>query len=81
MTAESIKDTVIQVLGEIAPEVDVNDIDPTENIQDEMDIDSIDFSNFVLGLYEKTGIEIPERDYAKMASLDACVSYLAAKAA
>jgi acyl carrier protein len=81
MMTTNMQSIIISVLEGIAPEVDLADVDPDENLQDELDIDSIDYVSFIEGLYEKTGIEIPERDYPKLASLNACVSYLMAKAA
>ena len=70
---------VLEVLSVIAPEADLNDLDPTANLQDELDIDSVDFLNFMMGLYEKTGVDIPERDYTKVATLRDCVAYLDAR--
>jgi acyl carrier protein len=74
-----MKSTVLDVLGTIAPEADLDEIDTSADLQDELDIDSIDFLNLMLGLHERTGIDIPERDYAKVATLDSCVAYLAAR--
>ncbi len=80
MSEKELKETILAVLATIAPEADLSEIDPDELLQDELDVDSIDFSNFVLGLYKKTGIEIPERDYPKILSLNGCVAYLLGKA-
>ena len=51
------------------------------DLREELDIDSMDFLNFVIGLHERTGIDVPERDYPKLATLAGCVSYLSAAAA
>jgi acyl carrier protein len=79
MTENQILDTVFTVLKDVAPEADPNSIDPDENLQDELDIDSIDYLNFMMGLHEKTGVDVPERDYAKLATVNSAVSYLAAR--
>ena len=44
----------------------------------ELDIDPMDFLNFTIGLHKAFGVEIPEQDYRKLATLDACVDYVAA---
>lgn len=49
---------------------------PGLDFAEQLDIDSMDQLNFVIGLHEATGLDIPERDYPRMASLDACVEYL-----
>ena len=51
----------------------------TANLRDTLDLDSVDFLNFVVGLHAALGVDIPEADYDKLASLDACVAYLAAQ--
>ncbi len=79
MTENQIKDTVFTALKDVAPEADPSSIDPDENIQDELDIDSIDYLNFMMGLHEKTGVDVPERDYAKLATVNSAVSYLVAR--
>jgi acyl carrier protein len=80
VTDEQLLTTISEVLHRIAPEVDLAAIDPDGDIQDEMDLDSMDFLNLMVGLHEQTGIEVPERDYPKVTSLNACVAYLAERA-
>ena len=46
---------------------------------DRIDLDSMDWLNFLLGLHDKLKVEIPEADYAKLVTLDEVVAYLAAK--
>lgn len=79
MTMDQIKDLVLRAIGEIAPEADVDDIDPDEELREQLDIDSMDFLNIVTAIHEETGLDIPEADYPKMASLNQCVAYLKAK--
>jgi acyl carrier protein len=79
MTAVDMQKTIFEVLATIAPEADPSDIDPNANLQDELDIDSIDFLNFMMGLHKKTGVDIPEKDYAKVSTLNDCISYLATR--
>ena len=79
MTTDQIKDLVLRAIGEIAPEAELDDIDPDEELREQLDIDSMDFLNIVTVIHEETGIDIPEADYPKMASLNQCIGYLQAK--
>ena len=77
MTENEIRETVLGVLGGIAPEADPATLEPDVSFRDQLDIDSMDFLNFAIGLHEELGIEIPEADYPKLQTLDGCVEYLA----
>lgn len=79
MTREEICSTLLEVLGEIAPEADLAGLDPREDLREQIDIDSMDVLNFAIGVHERTGVEIPEADYAKLATLDSCVAYVASR--
>ena len=79
MTASNetrIKEIVLRVLNGIAPEVDVDSIDPSRSLRDQMDIDSVDFLNFAIGLHKELGLDIPDADVSKLGTLNSCVSYL-----
>jgi acyl carrier protein len=75
-----LKETVLRVLNEIAPEVDGASIDPAKDLRDQIDIDSVDFLNFVIGLHKELGIEIPDSDVAKLTTIKGCITYLVARA-
>ena len=74
-----IRAVVLELLAHVAPESDPSTLDPNASIQDQLDIDSIDFLNFIMSVHERTGIDIPERDYTKVATVNDCVRYLAGK--
>ena len=76
MTEVEIKQIVRDALSNVAPEVDMDAIDPARDLRDQIDIDSVDFLNFVIGLHKQLGIEIPDADVAKLGTLDGCVAYL-----
>lgn len=78
MTTDEARDVIRFVLHQVAPEADIDDVREGETLQEALDLDSIDFLNFIIGLHEKTGVEIPERDYPLLATLDGCVDYLTA---
>ena len=76
MTESEIRQIVREALSNVAPEVDLDAIDPAKNLRDQIDIDSVDFLNFVIGLHKELGIEIPDADVAKLGTLNGCVAYL-----
>ena len=76
MTREEIRATILRVLGEIAPEADLSSIEPDVAFRDQLDLDSMDVLNFVIGLHEALHVEIPEADYPKLVTLESCVEHL-----
>jgi acyl carrier protein len=68
---------VADLLHRIAPETDIDQVDPDARLQDELDIDSMDFLNLMTALYEEADIDVPERDYPQLATLNGCVAYVA----
>jgi acyl carrier protein len=77
MTKDEIRGTVLRVLGQIAPEADLSQLKPHLRIRDQLDIDSMDLLNFIIGLHKELKIDIPEAAYPKLATLDGCIDYLA----
>ena len=76
MDSRVLHETVLRVLGKVAPEVDLTSVDPAENLRDQLDLDSMDILNLAIGLFQATGIEVPERDYGRIVTVDGCVGYL-----
>lgn len=76
MTAEEIRRAVLDVLADVAPDADLAALDPDANLQQQFDLDSFDFLNLIVGLSERLGVQVPEQDYAAMATLRDCVAYL-----
>ena len=79
MNEKKLREAVLTSLGEVAPEIDPATLDPSMPVADQVEIDSMDFLDFIVALAERTGIEVPERDYGDLASVDDCVRYLAAR--
>jgi hypothetical protein len=71
MTRDELREKVLQSLQQIAPEAALSKLKPKAPFRDQLDLDSMDLLNFL--------IDIPERDYGKLSTLDACVDYLSAK--
>ena len=77
MTGQEIRAMVLRLLSDIAPEADIAGIKPDVSLRDQLDIDSMDFLNFLIAVNAELHVDIPERDYPKLATVDACVAYLA----
>jgi acyl carrier protein len=77
MTKDEIKGEILRALGAISPEVDLAQLKHDVSFRDQMDMDSVDFLNFVIALHKRLHVEIPERNYPKLATLHGCVEYLA----
>lgn len=71
-----INDIIFRLLGRIAPEADFETLDPYEDLREALDIDSFDFLNFLIGLNEIFGVEIPEADYGQLVTLADINHYL-----
>jgi acyl carrier protein len=70
-----------RLLRGIAPEIDLETVDPGAPLQEQAELDSMDFLNLVNALYDETGIEIPERDYPRIATVDGFVDHVTSLAA
>jgi len=81
MNEDEIRKVLQEELGNIAPEMDIEKLDASADLREALDIDSIDFLNFITALHKRLGIDVPELDYPKLFTLDGAVSYFATKAA
>ncbi len=76
MNREQIRTAVLESLQAIAPEADMSTLDAKVDLRDALDIDSMDFLSFVTSVHTKLKVDIPERDYREVRTLDACIDYL-----
>ncbi len=81
MTESEIQTAIFDGLRKIAPEADPRQLTPAGNLREALDIDSFDFLNFLIGLHQRLGVEIPEADYGQLTTLSALVQYLSKKLA
>ena len=81
LTENHIKNIALELIRKIAPEADIENLDPTVRLRDQFDFDSVDFMNFALALQEKLNVKIPEEDYLQLATLRGCIAYLNSKSA
>ncbi len=72
------REQILRLLGEIAPEADLAALNPDVSFRDQLDLDSMDFLNFVVSLHKAFDIEIPESDYPKYLTLNGCLAHIAA---
>jgi acyl carrier protein len=77
MTESEIRALAAEVLAGIAPEADLATVGDGEDLREALDLDSMDFLNFVIALAQKTGCKIPEADTSKLFTLQGLVRYLA----
>lgn len=81
MTKEEIGQTIIDIITDIVPDEECDDLQPDEPLRDQLDLDSMDFLDIVMELRKQHGIEVPESDYPKLATLNSCIEYLEPKLA
>jgi acyl carrier protein len=72
----TIRDELFATLTAVAPEADPTTADPTAPLQDELDLDSMDMLNVIAALSERLGVDVPERDYDQLTTIDGFVAYL-----
>lgn len=76
MTETEIRALAAEVLAGIAPEADLATVSDDEDLRDALDLDSMDFMNFVIGLSQRSGRRIPDADTPKLRTLRSLVAYL-----
>lgn len=77
--SQRARDAVCRILAGIAPEADLSALPTDANLRRELDLDSIDFQNFVIRLCKELTIDIPDRDAPRLTTLGGCVEYLASR--
>ncbi|AYE96606.1 phosphopantetheine-binding protein [Mycobacterium paragordonae] len=75
-TQEDTRGVVLSVLTTIAPEVDADEITDDDLLRDQVDLDSMDWLNFLLGIHKRFNVDIPESDYATLRTLSDVVGYV-----
>ncbi|NEX62364.1 acyl carrier protein [Noviherbaspirillum galbum] len=70
---------ILTTLRSIAPETADQDLNPGEPLRRQVDLDSMDWLNFLIALHQRFHVDIPEADYARLRCLDDIAAYLQAK--
>lgn len=76
MNEGDIRAIVISALRAIAPEIDATTLRADRPLRRQVDLDSMDWLNFLLSLHDKLKVEIPESDYVRLVTLDHVVAYI-----
>jgi len=79
MSAIDIRKVIQEELNNIAPEADIASVDPVADLREAIDIDSMDFLNFIIAIHRRLGVDIPEIDYPKLGTLNGAFAYIDAK--
>lgn len=80
MKRDDIRQLLLEELGNLAPEAALGTVAPDADLRETLDLDSMDFLNLVLALHKRLAIDIPERDYAQLRTIEGATEYLATKA-
>ena len=78
-THTTIRQQVLAELKRIAPELEEGDLESGKPLRDQVDLDSMDWLNFLVALHERLKVDIPEADYRRLATLDQALDYLGGK--
>ena len=76
MTRDEVRQAIISILEDIAPDEDVGSIKDDAILREQIDLDSMDFLDIVMELRKRFNIEVPESDYQELASMASCIQYL-----
>ena len=79
MNEQGLRSGIIETLAGIAPEIDAGELIAAKPLRNQVDLDSMDWLNVIIGLHQRFAVDIPEADYAQLTSLDEIVAYLAAR--
>jgi acyl carrier protein len=76
MAPADIREEVIEILQDIAPDEDLSDLKDEVAFRDQLELDSMDFLDIVMELRKRHRIQIPEEDYGELASMESTVKFL-----
>ena len=75
---DDVRAGVVAELISIAPEIEESDLSDTELLRDQVDLDSMDWLNFLVRLHTRFEVDIPESQYASLRTLDDLTGYISA---
>ena len=77
MNRDEIRDQLLHILSDIAPDCDPAQIRPTGDLREQLDLDSLDFQRYVVRIHEQWNVEIPDRAYQRFTTLQGAIDFLA----
>jgi acyl carrier protein len=75
---DDIRAGVVDELLSIAPEIEEGELSDTELLRDQVDLDSMDWLNFLVRLNKRFAVDIPESQYASLRTIDDLTTYISA---
>ncbi len=79
MTPADIRNEIVDILSDIAPDEDLSGLDDSKSFREQIELDSMDFLDIVMELRKRHRVQIPEEDYGQLASMSSTVAYLEPK--
>ena len=79
MVPTEIRDAIIEILADIAPDEDLSSLNDDQSFRDQMELDSMDFLDIVMELRKRYRVQVPEEDYVNLESMASTVTYLTPK--
>lgn len=76
MNSDQLLSTVMAALQAVAPEVAPDELVADRPLRSQVDLDSMDWLNFLIGLHDRLHVDIPESDYARLRTLNDLLDYL-----
>jgi acyl carrier protein len=76
MIRTKIEERVLAALGAVVPAAKSVEIDPTALIRNQVDIDSMDFLEFVLAIERRFAVRVPPASYPLFATVETAVECL-----
>ena len=81
MNETELRRRILEALRSVAPEVEPSEIQANVRLRDQIDIDSMDYLNFLIAIHQGLGVDIPETAYGKLATIDDIVAFVAGQRA
>ncbi|MER6610384.1 acyl carrier protein [Streptomyces sp. NPDC000927] len=79
MNRDKALELIKQILTDVVPGADISALSPDEDFRVALEMDSLDFLNFVERLSGRTGLTLPEKDYPSLTTLSGCADYVASR--
>ena len=76
MTKDEVREVIVSILKDIAPDEDLSSLKDDAVLREQIDLDSMDFLDIVMELRKRFNIEVPESDYEELVSMASCIQYL-----
>jgi len=76
---QQVKNIILKIISVVAPDADLSGLKGDVGLRDQLDLDSMDFLDIVMELRKRYKVEVPKEEYARLETLDGCVTYLTPK--